>query len=172
MHIQVRKMNQKGFTLVEVLVAMVVSGMLIAGIVIGIFQVSWGSIRSNDQVVALTDVHYAALFIKKDLQMAQITTLTDGNPDPQGSVTLDWTDYTTFESLEPQDHSSSYELLGTELLRTYDGTARVVGRHITYIGFTQNDRVIDVVITVTAPGTSQRSETLKFSVEMRTEVTE
>jgi len=166
-------MKQKGFTLVEVLVAMVVSGMLIAGVVIGIFQVSWGSIRSNDQVVALTDVHYAALFIKKDLQMAQTTTLTEGNP--QGPpVTLEWTDYTGWATDETRNHSSTYELSDSGELRRTDenNTTSVVGRNITYLGFTRNGRVIDVVITATAPGTSQRSETLKFSVEMRTEVME
>ena len=159
-------MRQKGFTLIEVLVAMVVGGILMAGIVVGIFQVSWGSARANDQVVALTDINYAALWIKKDLQMAQSTSLTDGDPVPQSSVTLEWTDYTGWATEETRDHTSTFALSGTELLRNYDGTVTVVGRHITSIGFTQNDTVINCVITATGPGITQRAETLKFSVNV------
>ena len=148
---------------------MAVGGILMAGVVLGIFQVSWGSLHTSDQVVVLTDVNYVSLWLKKDLQMAQSTSLTDGGLTEE-TVTLEWTDYTTsFESLEPQDHSSSYALSGTELLRTYDGTVGVVGRHITSIGFTQNSSVITCVITATGPGTSQQTETVEFSVKFRTE---
>ena len=145
---------------------MAVGGIVMAGIVLAIFQVSWGSARSNDQVVAATDINYAALRLKKDLQMAQSTSLTDGDPIPQSSVTLDWTDYTGWAMEETRDHSSTYSLSGTELLRTYDGTVSVVGRHITSIGFTQNDTVINVAITATGPGNTQQSETLNFSVNV------
>ena len=147
---------------------MAVGGIVMAGIVLTIFQVSWGSVRTNDQVVALTDVNYATLWLKKDFQMAQSTSLTDGAP-PQSSVTLSWTDFTGWATEETRDHSSTYALSGTELRRTYDGTVRVVGRHITSIGFTQNGRVVTIVITDTGPGVSQRVETLKFTVQMRTE---
>lgn len=162
-------MRQKGFTLIEVLVAMAVGGILMAGVVLAIFQVSWGSLHTSDQVVALTDINYVALRIKKDLQMTQSTSLTDGGLTEE-TVTLGWTDYTSFESLEPQDHSSTYALSGTELLRTdEDNIVSVVGRHITSIGFTQNGTVINCVITATGPGTSQQTETLEFSVKFRTE---
>ena len=168
-------MRQKGFTLIELLVAMAVGGILLAGIVLSIFQVSWGTIRTRDQVVALTDVNNAALWLKKDIQMAQGTTLTEV---PASSVTLDWTDFTTFELGENKYHTSTYELSdSSELRRIYDyekpsETTSVVGRHITSIGFTLDGGVINVVITATGPGTLQRTETLKFSVLMRTEVTQ
>jgi len=167
-------MRQKGFTLIEVLVAMAVGGIVMAGVVLGIFQVSWGSVRSSDHVMALTDVHYAALYIKKDLQMAQSTSLTDGDPVPQSTVTLEWTDYTGWATEETRDHSVTYTLSGTELLRTYDGTVSIVGRHITYIGFTRSGTVITCVITATGPGITQQTETLEFTVNvhMRTEETQ
>ncbi len=169
-------MRQKGFTLIELILAMAVGGILLAGAVISIFQVSWGTIRSNDQVTALADVNNAALWLKKDLQMVQSTSLTDGVP--ASSVTLNWTDFTSFELEENKDHTSSYELSGSgELRRIYDyekpgETTSVVGRHITSIRFTRESGVINVVITATGPGTSQRTETLEFSVFKRTEVTQ
>ena len=160
-------MNQKGFTLIEILAVMAIGGMLMSAGLLSIYQVVWGSARTNDQVAALTDANYAALWIKKDLQMARSTSLTDGDPVPQSSVTLEWTDYTSWATEENRDHASTYALSGTELLRTYDGTVSVVGRYITSIGFTQNDRVITCSITATGPGIPERAEMLGFSVITR-----
>ena len=165
-------MNQKGFTLVELLVAMAVSTMVMTGIVFAIHQVVWGTGRSNSHVVALTDVNHAALSLKKDIQTAQDTDLTDGDPVPQSSVTLTWTDYTGFDEEDNKSHYSTYTLSGTELQRDYDGTVSIVGRHITSVGFIQNDRIVTANITATGPGFLERIETLKFSMQMRPEVAE
>jgi len=162
-------MNQKGFTLVEFLVAMAVSAMVMTGIVVAINQVVWGTGRSNSHVVALADVNHATLSIKKDIQMAQDTDLTDGDPVPQSSVTLTWTDYTGFEEEGNKSHYTTYTLSGTELHRDYDGTVSIVGRHITSVGFIQNDRIVTANITATGPGVPQRFKPLKFSMQMRSE---
>ncbi len=171
-------MRQKGFTLIELLVALAVGGLVIISAVGVIYQVMWGTSRTNSQVVALTDVHYAALQLKKDIVMAQTTDLADGVP--QGSATLSWTDYTSFDPEENKDHSSAYNLLSDGVLqRTYDygkpsEITSIVGRNITSIEFTQDpdnvgdDRVIKVVITATEGDFTPRSETLEFSVYLRT----
>lgn len=164
-------MRQKGFTLIELLVVMAVGGVIMAGALGAIYQVIWGTARSNSQVVALTDVNQAALAIKKDLQMTQSSNLTDGVP--QSSAGLAWVDYTSFADADNQTaHNSSYTfsyaLSGTQLRRTYDGTESIVGRNITFLEFTKNGRVINVVITATGSGPLPRSETLEFSVYMRT----
>ncbi len=183
-------MRQKGFTLIELLVALAVGGLILAGALGGIYQVMWGTSRTNSQVVALTDEHYAALRLKKDLVMAQLgeedflpypddTTVITLMPGGD-TATLGWTDYTSFGDLEPEErkHTSGYELFGNgELQRTYDGTISIVGRNITYVSFTQNpdnvedggDRVINVVITATEGEMTPRSETLEFSVYLRGE---
>ena len=99
------------------------------------------------------------------------------------TVTLEWTDYTTKlgpddELLPPQEYSSGYELLGSELHRTYDGTTSIVGRNITSVAITWDTRVaedgrvinvVNVVITATKGDVSPRSETLEFSVYLRGE---
>jgi len=153
-----------------------------------IYQVMWGTSRTNSQVVALTDVHQAASQIKKDLVMTQesddlpvvetygsMVTLSPGG----SSVTLEWTDYTSFGDLEPEEriHSSSYDLLDDgKLQRTYDyekpsETISIVGRNITSVDITRlpppDDRVINVVITATEGDVTPRSETLEFSVYLR-----
>jgi len=162
-------MKQKGFTLVEMLGALVIGGMVIAAAAGILHQLVLGTDRSNSQVIALNDVSNAALAIRKDLEMTQETTLIDGDPNPQGSVVLSWIDYTFFEADNQTAHSSTYSLSGTELLRSYDGTVNIVGRYITYIGFTQDGRMVSVSINATGPGAGQRRETLHFSVQTRTE---
>ncbi len=180
-------MRQKGFTLLELLVALAIGSMLTTGVVLSIQQVLVGTDRSNSQVVALTDIDYAVLAIKKDLMMTQSTNLTDGSPIPQSSVMLSWIDYTSsFDSGNQSVHSSSYTLsanytitLGSgtfkktifrrDLRRNYDGVEGIVGRNITSIGFTQNGTAITVVITAIGPGIRARSETLKFSAHIRAE---
>ena len=181
-------MRQKGFTLVELLVALAVGSLVIVGALGATYQVVWGTSRTNSQVVALTDAHQVALRLKKDLEMAQldegdflsggavVITLTPGG-DP--TATLGWTDYTSFDLEENKDHTSSYELLDDgKLRRIYDyekpsETTSIVGRNITSLEFTQDpdnvgdDRVINVVITATEGDVTPRSETLEFSVYLR-----
>ena len=167
-------MRQKGFTLIEVLVVMAVGGVIMAGTVGAIYQVVWGTSRSNSQGIVLTDVNQAAWHITKDLQMANSTGIAVEDSvvlSPESSVTLRWIDFTS--AFDPEgaekNHSSTYSLTDNgKLVRTYDGTASVVGRYITYIGFTQQEEwAVNVVITSTEPTTQQRSKTLEFSVHMR-----
>ncbi len=162
-------MRQKGFTLLELLVALAVGSVILTGVVLSLQQILLGTDRSNSQVVALTDIDRAVLEIKKDLMMTQSTNLTDGSPIPQSSVMLSWIDYTSFGSSNQTSHSSRYTLSGKELRRNYDGTVSIVGRNITSLGFTQNGKAITVAITATGPGIRQRSETLEFSAHIRAE---
>ena len=157
-------MKQKGFTLIEILVVMAVSGMIMTVALLTIYQIVWGTERSNDQVIALTDAHYAAMWLKWDIQMAQDTNLTDGDPVPKSSVSLGWIDNTGFAAANESAHSSNYTLSGTELLRNYDGTTKIVGRHISSIGFVQNGSVVTCNLTATGPGIMERIENLEFSI--------
>ncbi len=165
-------MKQAGFTLIELLVTLAIGSVILVGASMSFYQIVWGTGRNNSQVVALTDVNQAALAIKKDLMMTQTTDLTDGDPVPQSSVTLSWTDYTGFSSENSTSHNCQYTLSGTVLQRTYDGVMSIVGRHITDLGFTQNGRVINVTITATGSSVPQRSATVEFSGFIRAEVIE
>ena len=151
---------------------MAIGSIILLGIVLSIHQIAFGTSRSNSQTIALTDIENAALSIKKDLMVTQSTNLTDGAPVQQSSVMLSWTNYSAFTSANTSAHSISYILSGTELQRTYDGLVSIVGRSITYLGFTRNGGVINVVITATGPGPPQWSETLEFSIKTRAEETE
>ncbi len=170
-------MRQKGFTLLEIMVVMAISGILMVGIVVSIFQVVSATGRSNSHGVALTDVSQAALYLKKDFQMAQRTDMGFVE-DPvvvvlsSENVTLGWTDFTTPESEEEQmNHYVTYSLSDNGVLeRAYDGIlpTMIIGRHITYLRFTQLDEsVVNIVITATGTQPQQYSKTIEFSVYMR-----
>ncbi len=158
-------MRQKGFTLVELLVVLAVGSVILVGALLTIHQVILSTGRTNSQVVALTEVNRAALRIKKDLMMTQNSNL---DAVPQSSVSLSWIDYTNFGSENATSfHSSGYDLSGTHLVRTYDSKESIVGRNITSVNFTQDGRVVNVVITATGSSVPQRSETLEFSSYLR-----
>ena len=161
--------RQKGFTLLELLVALAISGVLLTIALSIFFELNLGTGRTSSQLTADLDVNRAAYAIQRDLTMTQTSNLTGGDPTPQSSVLLSWIDYTGFESANQTYHSSSYSSNGTVLWRTYNGNPEIVGRNITYLGFTQDGRVINVVVTSKGMKTPERSQTLEFSVLLRAE---
>jgi len=168
-----QSLRQKGFTLMEILVVMAVGGMIMAAGLLTMYQVIWGTARTNDQVRALTDANVATMWLKFDLQMIQDTPgLVEGVPS--NTLSMTWTNLTTsFDGQSvPVDHTIGYALNGTNLERTYDGSLpKTIGRNITSVGFTRNGDYINVSISATGPGIIGRTETLAFSVyvKVRTE---
>ncbi len=161
--------RQKGFTLIELLLALIIGGTALTSALAVYFELMWGNGRIRSVALSGMDVNNAALAIQKDLVMTQSSNLTDGDPTPQNSVTFSWTDYTGFESTNYSTHYCSYSLVGTNLWRTYDGAPEIVGRKITCLGFTRQDRVINVAITSTDPGPPGTDKTVEFSVLTRAE---
>jgi len=155
-------MGQRGFTLLEILVGLAVGSVLLLAALLSINQILVSTGRSNSQVVVLEEVHRAALRIKKDIQAHTSANLTDLQ---DGSTTFSWIDLT---GLVPENHNSIYSLSGTELVRTFDDTPSILGRHIESLNFTDNGTYIYVVITATSSTFPPRSETLSFRVYKRT----
>ena len=159
-------MGQRGFTLLEILVTLAIGSVLLGGAFLSVNQILVSTGRSNSQVVVLDEVHRAALRIKKDIQAHTSANLTDLQ---YGSTTFSWIDQTGFAPEDERNHNSIYSLSGTELVRTFDNTPSILGRHITSLSFTDNGTYIYVVITATSSTFPPRSETLSFRVYQRTE---
>jgi hypothetical protein len=132
-------------------------------------------------VRALTESNVAAMWLKFDLQMVQGTTIpVDGE-----SISMTWTDWTTSFPVPPEtepiqvpvDHTIQYALApdSTNLVRTYDGSAKTIARNITSIGFTRTVTPtgdhINVSVSAKGPGFIGQTRTLAFSVyvKVRTE---
>ncbi len=84
-------MRQKGFTLLEMLVALGIgSASLLAGVGL-IFQVFYTTLDIRSSNIILTELDVSSIQIKKDLYMTHDTDLTNGVP--QNSIYLEWTNY-------------------------------------------------------------------------------
>ena len=162
----------EGFTLIEMLLALAVGGIILTGAVLSIYSIMVTTGRSSSQVVALTDINRATLAIKNDLLMAQTTDLVDGVP--KSSANLTWIDYTSsFGSDFLTPHSASYARSGRQLRRTSEnGTVSIVGRNVTSISFTQSGKAVTVIISSSNTTPPSGIETITFTVHLRSEEVE
>ena len=63
--------NQLGFTLIELVMAIAISGVITGAITGTIFQVIVGSARTNNHMIAVTQVQDAGYWLSHDAQMIQ-----------------------------------------------------------------------------------------------------
>jgi len=165
-------MNQKGFTFIEMLVALGVGTVILFGVVGSIFMVMRGVPEIRKEVVALADIERAAHWLTRDIPMGRDTDLVDGAL-PVAQMTLTWTDYTREAELEESvSHSVSYtwspETGG--LQRNYDGAVTIVGSHLTNVGFSfSDDRFITVTLTSSIDEESKSTVTRSYKLLMRGE---
>ena len=137
--------RQKGTTLLELLVALAITGMIMSGIAALIFQEYRGTNIAKTSVTVAHEIRNAARWISQDGMMAESTDLAEG-ADPVNHLTLTWIERHDFTDLP---HSCSYYLEGTQLYRDYDGTVTTVAQDISKIEFTQTDSLLTVSIGCT-----------------------
>jgi len=82
--------DQHGFTLMELFLAMAISAVIAAAIVLSLYQIVTGSTRTNGHLLAVQQVQNAGYWVSRDAQQAQTFTLgaTAGFP-----FTLNWVDW-------------------------------------------------------------------------------
>jgi prepilin-type N-terminal cleavage/methylation domain-containing protein len=88
--------GQKGFTLIELVIALAITGAITSGITMSIFQTLNYDARGKARMVAVKQVENAVHHIIRDVQMAQIVEpdlSTDGFP-----LTLTWVEWDNTEN--------------------------------------------------------------------------
>jgi prepilin-type N-terminal cleavage/methylation domain-containing protein len=166
-------MKRKGFTLVELLVALPIAGAVMLVFSYSFFQIMESRESVSNTSIALADIDNAVHWITQDLVMAQDTSLEDG-ADPVSSFSATWSDLTHWAADEGSiDYSVSYYLSGTQLIRNYSGNITgdrtiIAARYITHIDFSLDSRVFTVTL-VSQPGLADSSVNRTFSCEMRTD---
>lgn len=135
--------DQRGMTLVEVLMAAGIAAILVGVLGSAIFQFMQVTERGNNQFRALHDVQNAGYWLTRDGKRAATTDLLEG-AQPVESITLNWTD-------GGQPHTVAYSLLGTDLQRDHNGTITTVARHISSLGFSISQGVITAALN-SSPG--------------------
>jgi len=88
--LRVIQRDQRGLTLLELLIAIVLAGAITSGITMTIFQVFDTSSRTSNHMIAIRQVQHAGKQVSEDLLQAQ-----DVVPDesPGFPLTLTWTDW-------------------------------------------------------------------------------
>ena len=114
------KYGEKGFTLLETVIAIALIAVATGSAGAAIFQVFRGTERNNDYITAVRQVHNAGYWISRDTQMAQSVTT---EPD---FLTLSWTEDATGD---PIYHSVTYSFEDLT-----DGIGKLKRSHVSSAG--------------------------------------
>ena len=104
--------NQRGFTMIEMLVSLAITGFISLGATIASAQVLNETARNNDATAASRQSMNAIFWISRDAQMA-LTTAGAANFPNTGNLTFTWKEW------DNSVHQASYSLVNGELRRAY-----------------------------------------------------
>ncbi len=85
------KSGERGFTLVELVVAVALIGLVSAAASSAIFQIFRGNDRNNDQITAVRQAENAGYWISRDAQMAE--TISTENLTSPDFLVLRWSEW-------------------------------------------------------------------------------
>jgi prepilin-type N-terminal cleavage/methylation domain-containing protein len=142
--------RQEGMTMVELITAIAVTGIIVVFLGTAIYQILTVSGYGNDKLTALHELQNAAYWFNTDGQEAK--TATGGS-----QLVLTLTDNSTV----------TYSLVGTELRRTAGGPQITLARNISSANFSFNNRVATMNLTSTPVGRDNVSENGTYMVYLR-----
>jgi len=142
--------GERGFTLVELVVVIAISGFIFSLLGTGIYQLVTVPEQGNDRVTALHELQQVAHRVNIDGQMAQ--TATGG-----GQLSLSF----------PDSSSANYTLAGTVLFRTTSTSNHTLAQNITSASFSVQDRMITMNLTSAPAGRWSVSENETYKIYLR-----
>jgi prepilin-type N-terminal cleavage/methylation domain-containing protein len=104
------KKDQRGFTLLELLIGIAITGLITTAITMAIFQTFTGSARSSNHMIAVRQVQEAGYWVSLYTYMAQDATITGDSGFP---LILRWVDFDTGENHEVEFGLDSSGLRGS-----------------------------------------------------------
>jgi len=146
--------NQKGFTLIELVIAAAITGLIVTSLGVAVQQTFTVTDSGNDRMLATHELQNAARWVSRDGQMASTAVIATDEEDKL-VLTL------------PDDSSITYTVEDTELLRTADGSQMTLARNISSISFSIENRVITMTITSSPQGRANISEQGTYKVYLR-----
>ena len=142
--------GEQGFTLVELLIATAVTGLIISVLGTAVYQIITVAEYGNARLTALHELQTVAHWVSHDGQRASAASGGGGLV-----LTL------------PDGSSITYSLVGTELQRTADGATMMVAQNITSANFSVESRTITVNLISSPPGRTGVSEPGRYRVYLR-----
>lgn len=166
--------NQRGFTLIEILIALAITGLIAVSVAGTVFQMFDISARSSSPMIAIKQVQNAGYWISHDARMAQDVDTGDDPDTPElvELVTLTWTEWGS----ESEDvNRVVYTIEDDRLQRSHfvndeEAGEFIVARNITINNCQYANGVLTLTITATiGTGSKEASETREYEIMSRPE---
>jgi len=142
--------KEKGFTLVELLMATAISGLIVGVLGTAIYQIISVAEYGNDRLTAMHELQNATHWVGLDGQQAisasggseLVLTLSDGS-------------------------AVTYSLIGAELQRTADGRTLILAQNITSANFSAEEHAITINLISSPSGRHSIGEQGTYRVYLR-----
>jgi prepilin-type N-terminal cleavage/methylation domain-containing protein len=105
--------NEAGFSLIEIMVSIVITGFIGLGATISSLQVLTETSRNEDYTTASRNTMNAVFWISRDAQMAQTISGVAGFPETS-ALSLTWEDWNN------SSHNATYSVQNGRLFRSYN----------------------------------------------------
>ena len=142
--------KQAGITMVELIVAIAVTGIIVTFLGTAIYQIITVSEYGNSRLIALHELQNAAYWLNTDGQGA--VNATGGS-----QLVLTLSDNSTV----------TYSLVGTDLLRSSGGLPMTLARNISVVSFSVSGRVITMNLTSAPVARDDVSQNGTYMVYLR-----
>jgi prepilin-type N-terminal cleavage/methylation domain-containing protein len=142
--------NERGYTLVELLITIGVSGLIFVVVGTVLFQLSTVSSYGNDRLSTIHEVQNAGYWFNLDGQAAV---------SAAGSTSLVFS--------FPAGQTVTYALTGTKLQRLEGSSAITLAQNINNLGFSVLGRLVAMDITSSISGRTDVSEQYVYKVYLR-----
>ena len=151
--------KQRGMTLIEILMALGISGVIIGGLAASIYAITSVTGRGNAEITLLRDIQSASHWISNDVRMARDVTLTGGVP--ANGIILGWDDS------QENPHSCTITRTGKELIRNLDGVSSTIAWNVSSVEFSMNDDVLTYALTSETEGRWELTKEITGQVNLR-----
>ena len=142
--------GQKGMTMVELIAATAVTGIIVVFLGTAIYQILTVTGYGNNRLIAAHELENAAYWFNRDGQQSTAASGSSGL-----SLTL-------------SDNSTvTYSLAGAEMRRTTGGNYMILARNVASLSFSVNNRVITMSLTSSPEGRDTVSENGTYQVYLR-----
>lgn len=159
--------NQGGYTLIEALVGVSVMAIIVSVMASGVTLAFKAAYFQRTGATAVDEGRRMIPIITKDLQVATQTSLIDGDPPISLGPGTDLT--ITHQVPETgAEFDVIYSLVGSDLVRTMNGTPRTVARHVLAAEFSVSNSVYTVTLTTQSEGNTRSEATNEWQVYQRT----
>ncbi len=116
----INKGSQKGFSLIELLIALAIGTILLAGLSGALYQLLASSSSNTNNLMALNQVQSAGYWISKDVQQAKMEDITvDSDSSTEDIFSIRWDEFSYDAELLKNGHKVIYRLENGNLYRDY-----------------------------------------------------